>query len=280
MNRRFGAGIAVGAALVLSLTGCLGESKSKGGAGSAGGAVRLTAAQVLEKASANTSQVDSYKINFSMSGTEKGERISMRGNMAFQASPRALSMSFTDINSGGQRLPGGMQMIVIGKTLYMKMPFLTQMAGGKPWMKFSQRDLGKDADLKDLTQQGDQINPQVLTKMFTASKDVKSAGAENVGGVQTTHYTGTFSGDDALTTLSPSERKQAKDFVDSGDEKVSFQLWVDGQQLPRKLVMKSLPGAADKMALTMLFSGFGQPANITAPAADQVGRPPRQLLSG
>jgi outer membrane lipoprotein-sorting protein len=279
MSRRFAAGAALGTAVVLSLTGCLGESDSKSGSGSAGGAVQLSAAQVLQKASQNTSKVDTYKISFTMSGTEGGDSVKMRGSMRYQAKPPAFSMAFSDISSGGQTVPGGMQMIVVGNTLYMKMPFLTQVTGGKPWMKFSQSDLRRDKNLKEITQSGDQVNPQLLTKMFTTSKDVKSAGKEAVGGLQTTHYTGTFTNKDALTALSPRERKQAAEFLGNEGEKVAFDLWVDDQQLPRKLVMKSLPGAREKMAMTMLFGGYGEPMNIKAPSPDQVGKAPRQLLS-
>jgi hypothetical protein len=279
MNRRFAAGAALSTALVLSLTGCLGESGSGGGA--AGEGVQLTAAQVLQKASEKTSQTKSFAADLSAQGTEDGEAVQMRGSMSFQAEPPAFRMAFDSMSVGGEEIPGGMQMVVVNRALYMKMPFLTQVTGGKPWMKFSARDLAAGgSDIKELTQQGDQFNLQLLTKMLTASKDAKAVGAENVGGVQTTHFTGTFSGQDALTALTPEERKQAKNILDTDGERLAFDLWVDDQQLPRKLTLKSLPGAKDQMTMTMVFRDYSKPVQITPPPADQVGKAPRQVFSG
>jgi hypothetical protein len=279
MNRRFVAGAALSTAVVLSLTGCLGESDS--GDGAAGGGVQLTAAQVLQKTSERTSQTKSFAADISAQGTEQGEAVQLRGSMSFQAEPPAFSMSFDSMSVDGEEIPGGMQMLVVNRALYMKMPVLTQVTGGKPWMKFSARDLAAGGgDIKQLTQQGDQFNLQLLTKILTASKDAKSVGAENVGGVQTTHYTGTFSEKEALTALTPEEREQAKSILETDGENLAFDLWVDDQQLPRKLTMKTLPGAQDQMTMTMTFRDYSKPVRITPPPADQIGTAPRQLLSG
>jgi hypothetical protein len=280
MNRRFGVGAAVGAVLVLSLTGCLGESKS-GGSGSAGGAVQLTAAQVLQKASQQTSQATSYTVRLTAKGTELGQSFSARGISRHQATPPATHESL-QIKIGGRTLPGGEQWIFVDDVLYLKMPALSQMYGGKAWFKFSKKDMKKNLgmNLRDLRRQTEQFNPQLMTKMFTVSKDAKAIGAETVEGVQTTRYTGTFRAKEALSKLTSEEREVAKDLFDTGGEKMSFNLWIDAQRLPRKLAMKSLPGAKDKASLTMVFRDYGKPMNITAPPADQVGRPPKALLAG
>jgi hypothetical protein len=279
MNRRFGAGAAVGTVLVLSLTGCLDESKSGKSSGSPGGTVQLTAAQVLQKTSQKTSQAQSYTADIAFQGTDQGQAVKARGNMRYQAQPPAFSMTFTSLSGGGMNMPGGMQMIVINNTMYMKIPFLTQMTGGKPWMKFSERDF-KKGDAEELKQQGDQFNTQLLTKMFTTSKDAKMVGKETVDGVQTTHYTGTFTEKDALNALSPDERKAAKDFLDVGTDALAFDLWIDDQQLPRKVVMKSVPGAKEKESMTMVFHDYGKPVTITPPPAEQTGRPPKEMTVG
>ena len=279
MSRRFAAGAALSTAVVLSLTGCLGESDSGGDA--AGGGAQLTAAQVLQKTSEKTSQTKSFAADISAQGTEGGEAVRMRGNMRFQADPPAFSMSFDEMNVGGQTVPGGMQMVVVDQAFYMKMPALTQLTGGKPWMKVTAKEIqAGGGDVKELTQQGDQFNLQLLTKILTASKDAKAVGTENVGGVQTTHFTGTFSEQEALSALTPEERKQAESILDTDGEKVGFDLWVDDQQLPRKLTLKSLPGAKDQMTMTMVFRDYSKPVQITPPPADQVGKASSQGLGG
>jgi hypothetical protein len=280
MKRRFGVGVALGAALALTLTGCLGETKS-GGSGSAGGAVQLTAAQVLQKASQQTSQATSYTVRFTGKGTESGQPFTVRGTSRHQAQPPATHEAL-QLKMGGRTLPGGEQWIIVDDVLYLKVPALSQMYGGKAWYKFSKKDMKKNLgmNLRDLRRQTQQFNPQLMTKMFTVSKDVKAIGTETVEGVQTTHYTGTFRPKEALSKLTSEEREAAKDFFDTGGEKASFNLWIDAQRLPRKLTMKSLPGARDKASLTMVFRDYGKPMNITAPPADQVGRPPKALLAG
>lgn len=282
MNRRFAAATAVSSAIVLSLTGCLGEAKSSGGAGApraVGGGVQLTAAQVLQQASQKSGQTNSFAADISMQGTSDGEAMRMHGIMSYQASPLALRISFNSMKVGSMNIPGGMEMLVVDKAVYLKVPFLTQMTGGRPWIKLTQHDLkAGGSDFKELTQQGDQFDLKLLTKLLTTSKDVKKVGSENIGGVQTTHYAGTVGDQAGLAALTPAERKKVEGFLDSSDESVSFDVWVDGQQLPRKLAMKSLPGAKDAMSMTMVFHDYSKPVTITAPPADQVGKAPREFL--
>ena len=60
----------------------------------------------------------------------------------------------------------------------------------------------------------------------------------------------------------------------AGAGKMGFELWVDDQQVPRKLVLKGGAKARQvgtgKMVMTMKFSDFGEPVNISAPPASQV----------
>ncbi|HZB29478.1 MAG TPA: LppX_LprAFG lipoprotein [Streptosporangiaceae bacterium] len=271
MSRRFAAGTAVGATLVLSLTGCLGDS----GGGSAGGGVQLSAAQVLEKASQKTGQVDTYKADFTMNiGTQQGA-MNMHALGQFRLKPSlAFTMNVDKMSMGGQSMPiGAIQVVYLDKVVYMKSAQLSQATNGKPWIKM---DIGREAqqsgfNLDALMNQSQQINPAEQTKMLTASKDVKEVGEETINGIKTTHYTGSMTVAEAMAKLDAKTRQQLeKVYQQVGANKIFFDLWADDEQLPRKLTTKiSIPQG--NTSNTIIYQDYGKPVNVSAPPADQVG---------
>ena len=49
-----------------------------------------------------------------------------------------------------------------------------------------------------------------------------------------------------------------------------FDVWVDGDQLPRKIKLTTPPGSKLTMDTTMTYSNFNEPVSITAPPASEV----------
>jgi hypothetical protein len=270
MNRRFAAVGAAGAVLTLSLTGCLGDSGSTSGGTGTGNAIKLTAAEALAKTSEKTDQIDSFKASVSVASTSGGAgNLKATGTMLYRLKPAlAFSMTFDRMNVGGQSIPG-LQQVFVDKTIYMKIPMLTQMSGGKPWVKISLADLGQQTGMNfdELFQQTQQMDPVQMTKLMTASKDAREVGKETIDGVETTHYKGTYDLSQAAAKL-PAEQREAfqKEIKSGGVSSVPFDLWVDGQQLPRKMTATA-PGGT---AATIVFRDFGQPVTISAPPAAQV----------
>lgn len=274
MIRRFVTGVALATGLALSLTGCLGGAGDK--VGEAGENLKLTAAQVLGKAAEKTGQLDSFKAEMSMemTGTSQGD-ISMTGQMQYRLKPElAYSMKFDQMSVAGQTM-SGMEQILVGRTFYMKMPGLNQLGGNpsKPWMKLSLDELGRQSgmNLDQLLQQSQQMDPVQNTKMLTASKDAREVGKETVDGVKTTHYTGTYRIEDAIGQLPADQQEMIrKGYAQSGLDDMQFDLWVDDQQLPRKMAMKSQQTADGVMNMTIKYRDFGKPVNIAEPPASQV----------
>ena len=274
MIRRFVTGVALATGLALSLTGCLGGAGDK--VGETGENLKLTAAQVLGKAAEKTGQLDSFKAEMSMemTGTSQGD-ISMTGQMQYRLKPElAYSMKFDQMSVAGQTM-SGMEQILVGRTFYMKMPGLNQLGGNpsKPWMKLSLDELGRQSgmNLDQLLQQSQQMDPVQNTKMLTASKDAREVGKETVDGVKTTHYTGTYRIEDAIGQLPADQQEMIrKGYAQSGLDDMQFDLWVDDQQLPRKMAMKSQQTADGVMNMTIKYRDFGKPVNITEPSASQV----------
>ncbi|NKZ02555.1 LppX_LprAFG lipoprotein [Actinomadura latina] len=274
MIRRFAAATALATGLALSMTGCLGDAGNK--VDEAGKNIKLTAAQVLGKAAEKTGQTDSFKADMSMlmAGTSEGD-VSMNGTMQYRTKPDlAYSMNFADMSAGGKSI-GGMEQRLVGRTIYMKMAMLSALGGdaSKPWIKISLEDVGKKSgmNIEQLLQQSRQMDPVQNTKMLTASKDAREVGKETVDGIETTHFTGTYRMEDAIAKLSPEMREAyRKNLTSSGMENMHFDLWVDGQQLPRQLKMKSDQTSEGTLNMTMKYRDYGKPVQITAPPASQV----------
>jgi hypothetical protein len=274
MIRRFAAATALATGLALSMTGCLGDAGKK--VDEAGKNLKLTAAQVLGKAAEKTGQTDSFKADMSMlmAGTSEGD-VTMNGTMQYRTKPDlAYSMNFADMAAGGKSI-GCMEQRLVGRTMYMKMDMLSALGGnsGKPWFKISLDELGTQSGLNidELLQQSRQMDPVQNTKMLTASKDAREVGKETVGGVETTHYTGTYRMEDGIAKLSPELRETyRKNIVSSGMDNMHFDLWVDGQQLPRQLKMTSDQTAEGTLTMTMKYRDYGKPVQVAAPPASQV----------
>jgi hypothetical protein len=272
---RYVAGAAAGLALTVSLTGCrtdAGTSKASGTDKPAGG-TQLTAAQeALVKASKKTADLKSFRATLTTSTVLSGKRTDLNGDLAFRLKPTpAMKLDVPPIKTAG-KTTAGFQEVFAGDTIYLKVPALAKQAG-KPWVGFSTTDLSKvtGVDVQSMQNQGQQANPALNAKMLTASKDVHAVGKETLAGVRTTHYQGTFSLTDALAKLDTTERAEAqKIFGQFGLDKLNFNMWVDGQQLPRKMALATPPGSKLELNVAMKYLAFDEPVSIKAPAKSQV----------
>ena len=270
---RYVAGAAAGLALTVSLTGCKADEGKGKASGDDKGGVHLTTAQsALAKASKKTGDLKSFRAKLTTSTVVSGNRTDVNGDMAFQLKPKAaMKFDVPSITTGG-KITDGFNEVLVDNIVYLKIPALTKQAG-KPWVSFSLDKLGETTgiDVKAMEDQGHQADPALNAKMLTASKDVHKAGKETVGGVSTTHYTGTIVLTDALNKLSTDQRTQAqKIFGQNGLDKLNFDTWIDGQQLPRKLALATTKGSKVDFTTTMTYTGFNSPVSITAPPQSQV----------
>jgi hypothetical protein len=265
MVRRYAAGTAAGAALIVSLTGCQGDSGS-----GKDNAVKVSAAQAIDLASKKTSTVYSYKVDVTAGGT--GQAVStMHGVIQVRLRPDLAATGTLDQASlHGQTVPGGERAILLGDNFYAKIPQqLTQLTGGKPWVRFSVSQASRQAGV-NVGGLLKRANPVDQTKIFTGSKDVHRVGSETIDGVETTHYQGTLTPQQAATTLDAKTQKSFQQFYQrSGAHNVGFDLWVDRDNLPRKLVSKV---ATDKGTgtMTMVFSAYNKSFTVSAPPASEV----------
>ena len=160
-----------------------------------------------------------------------------------------------------------------GDAFYLKIPALADQAVGG--LLAEQAERGHRHRRAGPGEPGPPGGPSLNAKMFTASKDVHSVGKETVGGVSTTHYQGTFTLADALAKRGTGEKAEAqKLFGQTGLDKLNFNLWVDGKQLPRKITLATPPGSKVQIKTAMNYVGFNVPVSITAPPESQVATAP------
>jgi len=275
MIRRLAAGAAVGTAVVLSAAGCLGDGggKTSGGGTTHQSAAKLTAAEMVNEVSQKTGEIHSFQATMTSDTSVSGQHIRMNGRMAYRVKPSvAFKMSVPKMTVNG-RTQSGFQEILLKNALYIKMPALAGRTGGKPWIRMSLGKLSAQSgvDVKSLLNQSQQADPSANVKMLTASKDVRKVGQEAVAGVPTTHYQGTYSVQDALAKLPASQRAKMQQMMSQmGIDKMNFDLWVDGRNLPRKVTVRTPAGGQMSTDTTIVYSGFNAPVSITAPPASLV----------
>jgi len=273
MNRRLvvaAGGTAVGAALVLS--GCNGD----GSANTEN--MQLSAAQALIETSEQTAKADTFKADLTVveGGNESG-RIHADGQ--FQLRPTLqFSAKLDEFSQNGQTVPGAKgQAVFTGNVLYAKVPQLAQfVSGGKPWVKIDVNQMSQRTgfDVQGLVDQVQKVDPAEQTKMFTGSKDARRVGTDTIDGVRTTHYAGTVTIDDALNRLDAQAREKVSKWLpkDRANGKINFDLWTDGDNLPRKIVSKAHGSQGETGSVTVLYSDYGDSFTVNPPPADQVGQ--------
>lgn len=266
--RRLAPALALGAAALVAVAGCGAQGTSSLGN------VKLAAADAVQQSAQKAEEVTSYSADVVLdaSGGEKGAG-KVQGSMLYQSKPQlATDIRLDTITFGGQNVPGGARAILSGDTVYVKSELINRFAGTtKPWTKvsLSELDAKGQSEIRKFMDQAQQFDLAGTVKLLTASKDVKAVGTETVGGVDTTHYSGTFPVAEAAQLIDPAKRENLQEQL-SQAKNVKFDLWADAQSLPRKVTLSGSEKDAT-FNLTALFKGFNEPVEIAAPPADQVG---------
>ncbi|MEU6720908.1 LppX_LprAFG lipoprotein [Nonomuraea sp. NPDC046802] len=238
--------------------------------------VNLAASEVLAQAAQKTAEVNSYTVDAVVNVTHPQEgNGKVQGRMLYQSKPQlAVDLTLDSVDMGDRSLPGGVRAVLQGDTVYVKVEALKELVGGtKPWIKVPLKEAGDSGQVDQYLGQIQQFDLGNMTKLVTASQDVKSVGNESVNGTDTTHYSGTFPVDVALGQLPADKQEQAKRGLAELKD-VKFDIWVAADGLPRKLAMNGAKEGATLDA-TLLFKGFNEQVNIATPPADQVGELPK-----
>lgn len=197
---------------------------------------------------------EAESFNFSTTSDAQGQATSMSGQARF--GDDGIEMMASSI--GAQT----MEIILIDQVMYLKSP---DMGTGDQYLKI---DLSDPNSLFGML--GKATDPEVMFQALETPKKLELVGEEEVDGVATNHY---------RITIDPADYLKAMGFPDAMEEflpeELVTQMWVDGDNLPRKFVQTletSSPAGGTPIASTNegTYSDFGTDVDIVAPPADQI----------
>ncbi len=210
-----------------------------------------------------------------------GGQISLdaNGHVNFKAREGEISMQFNGLPAAAaSAIPDGTTMTEVfsGTTVYIESPlFAGKLPNGARWAKLDLAATAKTLGLDPSALSSGQANPaQFLEYLHSLGGEVRQSGTESVRGVPTTHYSGTIDLHKVLEQLPSGGSGAAKAAVDKvisqlGGGTIPVQVWVDGQQMVRKMAI-DLPISAGGQKLetnvTIEFFDFGATPPVHVPA--------------
>ena len=211
---------------------------------------------------------------FGMSGSISvaGQSIPLNGSGAMDMNGGAARVKVSTTIPGA----GAMEVeeIMSGTTLYMRFPsqLSQRLPGGKPWMKLDLQAFGKarGIDFKQLLQ-SNQNNPADMLKALKTVGSSRVVGHEDIGGAPTTHYQATIDLSKAADRIPDKQTVTALKqlFAQAGVSSMPIDVWIDRVGRVRRESL-NMSTSEYSMQMTLEFTRFGVPVDITPPPADQV----------
>ncbi len=194
-------------------------------------------------------------------------------------------------DAAGAMGDASVKVLVDGDVMYLYLGGMSDFLGiGGEWLRVDMAELAGAAGLGEDETTPQQIDPglvapgEVLEALEQLGGEVTEVGADDVRGVQTTHYSGQIDLQRALDELTPEEREEIQGMLDlvapdSTLPALPVDVWIDGDGFVRRVQMSvslaDVPSPADVVAdgqisVTMEFFDLGVPVDIQPPSPDQV----------
>ena len=253
------------------------------GCGSSGEQVTIEATPAaMRKAAETTLQKGSSKLELTMEASAQGKQLTIHGTGTVDPANKQLQIDL-DMAPLNQHLTE----ILHGTVLYMRSPIFQKATSGKEWIKF---DLAKaNSSFNDLLANSGTgplgSDPTSFLQFLEGAGKVSQVGTEDVRGTRTTHFSGSYTLNDALNAM-PSDRRQkvqdaftALGISDSAsDTPIPFDAWIGDDGLVRRIATTIDPSQFStrsnvplgKMSMTLELYDFGTTVDITVPADDDV----------
>lgn len=272
-----------GSIALATLVACSGAGQDvvRSGAPSGGSAL-----EVVQRASQKTTDAGTAKVamTFDIAGlagldpttfTVDGAIDSGAGQSSFTFDVATLAAALPESQRAGVASilgNGNVEIVTDGSDVYLRLGGLAAILGAtadKPWIKVSAGEGAASALGAPL---GD--GTEVL-KLLDQAGGLTSVGSETVRGVDTTHYQGSLDVASALAEVSADDRAKAeselgKVGIDPAAAEVPVDVWIDGDDLVRRVQVGVSTPATAGGTFTMELYDFGQPVNVTVPPASQV----------
>jgi hypothetical protein len=194
-------------------------------------------------------------------------------------------------SSSGAAVPegfaGAWEMVVDGSTFYMRAPVF-QVLGVDGWLSMDPAELGMSQEAFGLGA-GSFDFSQMLDSLRGVVGEPEVVGEEDVRGVPTTHYAASMDLEEALAQVPEEERAaaeaQLEQLGDIGGAEIPIDVWIDADDLPRRVRMDmdglfaSLGIGEGGASITMEYFDFGEPVDIDVPSPDEA-TPITEVLGG
>ncbi|OAH11540.1 hypothetical protein [Streptomyces jeddahensis] len=240
-------------------------------------------ATALSAAYKKTADVRSAHVDMVMKvpGAEGGE-MTISGVQGWDPTVMDVTMEGSALTAGNPDAPEKMRMLWQDNVLYMDMGAkqAAQM-DGKRWMKMDFAAIAKQAPdektARQMTAGLDNMNqnPAQQLALLLESPNLKHVGSAKVNGMETEHYKGTLTVEEAIKsnkafdTLDAKERKELLSNLEKSEiEGYDIEVWVNEDELPARMDvrMDSPEGAVEVRAD---YTDFGAKASVAPPAASE-----------
>jgi hypothetical protein len=273
--RRIAASVAA-LALTVSLAACSDNGNAQQGGGSGNGATEAATDLVALAKQVGDQTDESSTAHMEFTGDAGQMKITGEGDMRLGGGEPAMAM---DMDTGET---GKMSMVLLDGVLYMKLPAeLSQ--GDKPWIKIDSKDKSNPL-AQVLSSVVDQMrqnaDPRASLEQFQEAGEITSSEQAELNGEQTTHYKITVDVQKLADSQTDKTLKQAMEAaIDSGLKDFPVELWVNGEDLPVRMKIQTpttdpASGKSVPVNVQVDYSKWGEPVDIQAPPADQVGELP------
>jgi hypothetical protein len=266
--------------IALLAAGCAASGNSASGL-KAKPAAAASPQQALLLAAHNSEKVNSLAAKVDVVATSSRGDVHIAGDFTEQLHPSLLAdADFTTFSDAGQSLPGGLSEILTSNAMYAS-GLGQALPGGKKWVEVPLKSLGAaGSEMSALLSQAQNESPVTQTELLAHSKTAHKVGTAVLDGVPVTEYAGTYSISQALAALPASTRsKISKDIATAGISNAQFKVWLDSQDLPRKIVVAET-GTTINETITESVTRFNQPVHIQVPPAAQTFVLPSSALTG
>lgn len=204
-------------------------------------------------------------------GASSGPALNFKlvGEGAFEFSDRTgrIVFSFPD----APQLGGEQELLFDKRFVYLKVAQCPSGGlGGKTWVKY---DYKKAAGVDPSSATNN--DPTNFLEALRGAGKVEKVGKEKVRGTSTAHYRVHIDLDKALENLSEARREQAKAaFQTIGTTKTTADVWIDGDNLPRKYSIKFKAGTAQagsyEVTMTLELFDYGAKVDLNIPSDSEV----------
>jgi len=226
------------------------------------------ASQALLRAASQDLSEQPIEATFTMSFGQGAESFSFDGEMTIDPATERAHMTYSFADVPGAPEDASMEMIVDGSTIYLRGAFLPD-AG---WIR-----VDADAEgLEGLAVGSGSSDPSAFLDYLRGADDVQVVGAEQVNGVDTTHFRGTLDLGEIVEQAPAEARRDAREAIEQleaelGDLTTGFEAWVDGDGIPRRVRFSFEPQAGEgSFEIEMEIVRIGGDVEITVPPKSQV----------